>query len=228
MLTQKQKDLLLLINRRLQADGVSPSFDEMKVALGLRSKSGIHRLITGLEDRGFIKRMPHRARAIEILRLPEGGVAQGQQEGKGGRRTVPTKGGILNLPLYGRIAAGTPIEAISDPQNQVEIPASLLAFGKTREGAAADHYVLEVAGDSMREAGILDGDRVIIRRTSVADNGTIVVALVQDQEATLKYFFREQGGVRLIPANANYPALFYPADSVKVQGRVVGLLRVIS
>lgn len=227
MLTRKQKELLLLIRDSIAQDGITPSFDEMKEALGLRSKSGIHRLITGLEERGFIKRLPHRARALEILRLPDGA------EGKVAKLAAKAKAGVeslvssaaetLSLPLLGRIAAGTPIEAISEPQSHIDVPAGLLA--SLRGGVQGEHYMLEVAGDSMIEAGILDGDRVIIRRADTADNGAIVVALVDEAEATLKYLERRKDGVALVPANVNYETRLFASSRVKVQGRLVGLVR---
>jgi repressor LexA len=248
MLTRKQKELLLLIRDRLTADGVSPSFDEMKAALGLRSKSGIHRLITGLEERGFLKRLPHRARALEIIRLPEGMEPKTRPAAKRHDLTradmlraepahrsralasgsaIPDAAVIataasISLPLYGRIAAGTPIEALSESGRHIDVPKALLA---TARGQAAHHYVLEIAGDSMIEAGILDGDRVVIRAGDVADNGAIVVALVDDAEATLKKLERRQGRVALIPANRNYETKLYNPGQVKVQGRLVGLMR---
>ncbi len=218
MLTRKQKELLLMIRDRIASEGVTPSFDEMKESLGLRSKSGIHRLITGLEERGFIRRLPHRARALEIMRLPEGEEAKKRSAAKG-----PSGAALLTLPLYGRIAAGTPIEAISDPQSQVEIPPSLLA--NVKGGLSGEHYVLEVAGDSMIEAGIMDGDQVVIRRSDTAENGAIVVALVDGQEATLKYLERRKDGIALIPANANYETRLFEAGRVRVQGKLVGLVR---
>jgi repressor LexA len=232
MLTRKQKELLLLIHDRLAADGIPPSFDEMKEALGLKSKSGIHRLITGLEERGFIKRLPHRARALEILRMPEGGDTKPQRKIPRGEipRDVklPDMGAIaaqsISLPLYGRIAAGTPIEAIRDPNGQIDIPAGMLATSRGKSNAS-EHYVLEISGDSMIEAGIMDGDRVIIQSCNTADNGAIVVALVDDQEATLKYLHREGAVIALEPANSNYETRRLPAARVKVQGKLVGLLR---
>jgi repressor LexA len=232
MLTRKQKELLLLIRDRLAADGVSPSFDEMKQALGLKSKSGIHRLITGLEERGFIRRLPHRARALEIVRLPDGDVrAVASRKGRDMPSDMPmpdlpaiAAAQSVSLPLYGRIAAGTPIEALRDPNGSVDVPAGLLASNKGRF-AAAEHYALEIAGDSMVDAGILDGDRVIIRACDSAENGDIVVALIDEQETTLKYLKREGGQVALVPANRNYETRVFPAPRVKVQGRLVGLLR---
>ncbi|MDD3182860.1 MAG: transcriptional repressor LexA [Alphaproteobacteria bacterium] len=229
MLTRKQKELLFLIRDRVAQDGVPPSFDEMKVALGLRSKSGIHRLITGLEERGFIRRLPHRARALEILRLPEGReetkVAQVARKVKDAAQLIAetTLHDIFSLPLYGRIAAGTPIEAISSVSQMVEVPSALLANAKG--GVSGEHYLLEVAGDSMIEAGIMDGDQVIIRRADTAENGAIVVALVDDHEATLKYLERRKAEIALIPANERYETRLLPSDRVKVQGRLVGLVR---
>lgn len=227
MLTRKQKELLLLIRDRIAKEGVTPSFDEMKEALGLRSKSGIHRLITGLEERGFIKRLPHRARALEIVRLPDGIESKVSKVAKKARAVVEDAGeafsSMLSLPLYGRIAAGTPIEAISDAQSHIDVPASLISGIKGH--ISAEHYVLEVAGDSMIEAGIMDGDHVVIRRTDTADNGAIVVALVDGNEATLKYLQRRKDGVALVPANANYETRFFEAGRVKVQGKLVGLVR---
>lgn len=223
MLTRKQKELLILIRDRLAGEGVPPSFDEMKAELGLRSKSGIHRLITGLEERGFIKRLPHRARALEILRMPEDMEAKASKVAQTIQSAVDTAVAALSLPLYGRIAAGTPIEAISTPDRQLEIPPSLLAGIKGAN--AAEHYALEVSGDSMIEAGIMDGDHIIIRRADTADNGAIVVALVDGNEATLKYLEKRKEGVALIPANSRYETRVLPAARVKVQGRLVGLVR---
>ncbi len=233
MLTRKQKELLLLIRDRMAADGVPPSFEEMKEALGLKSKSGIHRLITGLEERGFIRRLPHRARALEILRLPEG--VEGNKTGARKGRTVPTDlpmpdmaaiaaAQSVTLPLYGRIAAGTPIEALRDPNGSIEVPAGLLATMRGQADAAS-HYVLEISGDSMIDAGILDGDRVVIRACDTAENGAIVVALVDEQEATLKYLKREGSQIALEPANKKYETRHLPASRVRVQGKLVGLLR---
>lgn len=238
MLTRKQHELLLFIHARLSEDGVSPSFDEMKDALNLRSKSGIHRLISGLEERGFIKRLPHRARALEVVRLPEGLESGHVRPPRGqfhpnvikgdfthplpGREAPPPSvaepAEVAQLPLYGRIAAGTPIEALRDHSNMVNVPAGMLAGG--------EHYALEVAGDSMIDAGILDGDTVVIQRCDTAENGTIVVALVvEDNEATLKRLRRKGNTVALEPANAAYETRIFGADKVRVQGRLVGLLR---
>ncbi|MDE1901865.1 MAG: transcriptional repressor LexA [Alphaproteobacteria bacterium] len=240
MLTRKQKELLLLIRDRLASDGVPPSFDEMKEALGLKSKSGIHRLITGLEERGFIKRLPHRARALEIVRLPDGADAKPATTKQALRNfktrsdahrgpSMPDMAAIaaaqsVALPLYGRIAAGTPIEALRDPNGSLDVPAGLLASSRGK-GDAASHYALEISGDSMIEAGIFDGDRVIIQSCDTADNGAIVVALVDGQEATLKYLKREGGLIALEPANRHYETRRLPAARVKVQGKLVGLMR---
>lgn len=223
MLTRKQKELLFLIRDHIEKDGIPPSFDEMKTALGLRSKSGIHRLITGLEERGFIRRLPHRARALEIIRLPEG--SEGQKPTMG-QRVKELKEAIeetLQLPLYGRIAAGTPIEAIADIQNHIDIPPSMIT--NMKGGQTGEHYALEIAGDSMIEAGIMDGDHVIIRKSDTADNGAIVVALVDDHEATLKYLERRKDGIALVPANETYEERLLDSRRVKVQGRLVGLVR---
>ena len=229
MLTKKQYELLVLIDQRVRESGVPPSFDEMKDALGLRSKSGIHRLITGLEERGFIRRLPHRARAIEVLRLPEN---IQPRERPGGGHFAPTviKGDFkipaaqaapaaeaVDLPLYGRIAAGTPIEALRDQSETMSVPASLLGSG--------EHYALEVDGDSMIEAGIFDGDTAIVQRTDTADNGSVVVALVDDNEVTLKRLRRKRNSIALEPANKAFETRIFGPDRVKVQGKLVGLLR---
>ncbi len=230
MLTKKQLELLEFIHTRLQRDGVPPSFDEMKDALDLRSKSGIHRLITALEERGFIRRLAHRARAIEILRLPEalGGSAGGGFTPRvidGDRPTGPRPANFepvtvdaIDLPVMGRIAAGVPIEAISQVSHRVAVPGSMLS-------TSGEHYALEVKGDSMIDAGINDGDVVVIRETSTADNGDIVVALVEDHEATLKRFFRRGNAIALEAANPAYETRVFPDEKVKVQGRLVGLIR---
>jgi repressor LexA len=232
MLTKKQHELLVFINARLQETGVCPSFDEMKDALGLKSKSGIHRLITGLEERGFVRRLPHRARALEILRLADSTASDGpanfdakviKGEFNSAPRGAPkgaevaTTGEAVELPLYGRIAAGTPIEALRDPENSVSVPPDLVGRGT--------HYALEVSGDSMVEAGILDGDVAIIREGETADNGTIVVALVDENEVTLKRLRRKGKSVALEPANAAYETRIFGPDQVKVQGTLVGLIR---
>ena len=234
MLTKKQLDLLDFIHKRLQRDGVPPSFDEMKDALDLRSKSGIHRLITALEERGFIRRLAHRARAIEIVKLPES--LGGPSEIRGGFQPRVIEGphpspsqpaNILpeevvlharELPVMGKIAAGVPIEAISHVDHHVAVPGQMLRSGGT-------HYALEVKGDSMIEAGINDGDVVIIREGETADNGEIVVALVEDQEATLKRFHQNGNSIALEAANPAYETRVYPSDQVKVQGTLVGLIR---
>ncbi|MBH64618.1 MAG: repressor LexA [Alphaproteobacteria bacterium] len=231
MLTRKQHELLRFINERLSESGVSPSFDEMKDALGLKSKSGIHRLITALEERGFIRRLPHRARALEVLKLPEEAVANARAPETGfsasvirGNFAARTAGlstaeasDSLTLPLYGKIAAGTPIEALRDQSNSIDVPASLLGRG--------EYYALEVAGDSMIEAGIYDGDTIVIERGDVAENGTIVVALIDNEEVTLKRLRRKRNSVALEAANEAYETRIFGPDRVKVQGRLVSLLR---
>ena len=228
MLTKKQHELLVFINARLQETGICPSFDEMKDALGLKSKSGIHRLITGLEERGFIRRLPHRARALEILRLSDSLSSGGPQpfdpkviEGgfSDAPRGVPVEVSpdSVELPLYGQIAAGTPIEALRDPGNAVVVPPDMIGKGR--------HYALEVSGDSMVEAGILDGDVAIIREGETADTGAIVVALVDDNEVTLKRLRRKGQSIALEPANSSYETRIFGPDQVKVQGTLVGLIR---
>jgi len=229
MLTKKQRELLLFINQRLTATGVSPSFEEMKDALNLKSKSGIHRLISGLEERGFIRRLPHRARALEVIKLPEESAAgdrgrfsptviRGDFKASLPGTPVAPNVDAVDLPLYGRIAAGTPIEALRDQSATVGVPASLL-------GRNGDHYALEVAGDSMIEAGIFDGDTVIIQRSDAAENGAIVVALVDNEEVTLKRLRRRGASIALEPANKTYETRIFGPDRVQVQGRLVGLLR---
>jgi repressor LexA len=229
MLTKKQLDLLEFIHRRVQRDGVPPSFDEMKEALDLRSKSGIHRLITALEERGYIRRLAHRARALEIIRMPEalekrlgGGftprVIDGDRPDQTPANALPIEqAGALELPVMGRIAAGVPIEAISEVSHNVAVPQSMIGRGH--------HYALEVKGDSMINAGINDGDVVIIRETSTADDGQIVVALVEGHEATLKTLRRANGMIALEAANPAYETRLLRDDQVKIQGRLVGLLR---
>ncbi len=228
MLTKKQLDLLEFIQKRVQRDGVPPSFDEMKEALDLRSKSGIHRLITALEERGFIRRLAHRARALEIIKLPDSMLAKkpgfeprvitGDKPDAIPRNAKSVEiAGAVELPVMGRIAAGVPIAAISEVSHTVAVPQSMLGAG--------EHYALEVRGDSMIDAGINDGDVVVIRQTSSADNGDIVVALVDDQEATLKRFRRSNGMIALEAANPAYETRLYRDDQVKVQGRLVGLIR---
>ena len=237
MLTRKQHELLTFIDHHLKTTGFSPSFEEMKEALELRSKSGIHRLISALEERGFLRRHHHRARALEVLRLPEDVAARAGAAVAGGAEVgafapnvirgdfsarlqgvrAANEAGAVQLPLYGRIAAGLPIEALRDSGAQVEVPMAMLGGG--------EHYALEVAGDSMQEAGILDGDTVVIRRGEVAENGQIVVALVDDSEVTLKRLRRRGNSIALEPANRSYEPRILPADRVKVQGRLVALLR---
>ena len=229
MLTKKQRDLLEFIHKRVQRDGVPPSFDEMKEALDLRSKSGIHRLITALEERGFIRRLAHRARALEIVKLPDTLNNTGNNAGftprviDGDRPdTIPAAAqsvevGAVELPVMGRIAAGVPIAAISEVSHNVAVPQAMVSKG--------EHYALEVKGDSMIDAGINDGDVVVIRETTVADNGDIVVALVEDSEATLKKFMRQGQSIALEAANPAYETRIFRDDQVKVQGKLVGLIR---
>jgi len=222
MLTPKQQELLSFIQTRLEEGGVSPSFEEMKEALDLRSKSGIHRLINALEERGFIRRLPNRARALEVLKLPDAMhrapkvIVPLKATSPAGRTPPLAANDILEIPLHGRIAAGVPIEAM-EGQNMLSVPAALLGTG--------DHYALEVAGDSMVEAGILDGDFALIQRTDVAREGQIVVALIDENEATLKYFHREGQKVRLDPANSAYEPQIYNPQQVRIQGKLAGLLR---
>jgi len=238
MLTKKQHELLIFIHERLQDTGVAPSFDEMKDALDLKSKSGIHRLISALEERGFLRRLAHRARALEVIKLPENmeneparnvvspaestfspNVIEGEFNLSGSLANKEDTGSaeIAHLPLYGRIAAGTPIEALQDPTSFVNIPASMMASGS--------HYALEVDGESMIEAGINDGDTVIIQECSNAENGAIVVALVDNEEVTLKRLRRKGNSVALEPANVNFETRIFPPDRVRVQGKLVGLYR---
>ena len=231
MLTRKQHELLTFIQTRLEDSGISPSFEEMKDALDLKSKSGVHRLISALEERGFIRRLPNRARALEVLRQPDSSVlrpasrapANNNQVGnvvQAAMRAQPSQpepaNDVIVIPLHGRIAAGMPIEAL-EGSTMLPVPAALLGAG--------EHYALEVSGDSMIEAGILDGDYALIRRTDVARDGEIVVALVRGEEATLKYLRREDGMVRLDPANAMHEPQFYRPGEVQVQGKLAGLLR---
>ncbi|MEM8791118.1 MAG: transcriptional repressor LexA [Pseudomonadota bacterium] len=240
MLTKKQYDLLMFIHERVQRDGVSPSFDEMKAALDLRSKSGIHRLVTALEERGFIRRLAHRARAVEILRLPENfgnkvlvpargfqpSIIQGDLD-----RDEPERGAIERLggegvtvaetssvPLIGRIAAGVPIEAMESGTTQLGVPSSMLR-------ASGEHYALQVKGDSMIDAGIFEGDVVVVRKQVDAENGDIVVALIEDHEATLKKLRRKGRSIALEAANPTYETRVYRDDQVKIQGKMVGLIR---
>jgi repressor LexA len=232
MLTRKQYELLMFIQEKLVETGVSPSFEEMKEALSLKSKSGIHRLITGLEERNFIRRLPHRARALEVLKLPENAESAGLGSRAGFSPTIinneeytPPSGGnfadgsveSIPLPLYGKIAAGTPIEALRDQSTPVSIPVSMLGGG--------EHYALEVEGDSMIDAGILDGDTVIIQRCDNAETGAIVVALIDDNEVTLKRLRKKGDSIALEPANKSYETRIFGPDRVKVQGRLAGLMR---
>jgi repressor LexA len=230
MLTSKQKELLMFIHERLKESGVPPSFDEMKEALDLRSKSGIHRLITALEERGFVRRLPHRARAMEIVKLPEsvpqGVAARGRGfspsviEGSLGRTSAPAPsadGQTIALPIMGRIAAGVPAEAIQTKLDTIEVPPELLAKG--------EHYALEVKGDSMIDAGILEGDTIIVRKCEDASNGDIIVALVDEEEATLKRLRRRGASIALEAANPAYETRIFGPDRVRVQGRLVGLIR---
>jgi repressor LexA len=238
MLTRKQHELLMFIDRHLRDTGFSPSFEEMKEALNLKSKSGIHRLITALEERQFLRRRAHRARALEVIRLPENlapraaraarvaeaplgpNVIRGPFGSQPPARPAPeaaNDAAAVSLPLYGRIAAGSPIEALRDNGASIEVPAALIGQG--------DHYALEVAGDSMIDAGILDGDTVLIQRAETAENGTIVVALVDDNEVTLKRLRRRGNSIALEPANPRHETRIFGPDRVRVQGRLVGLLR---
>jgi len=228
MLTKKQHQLLIFIKDRVEATGISPSFEEMKEALDLKSKSGIHRLITALEERGFIRRLPHRARALEVLRTPETGAAPAAAASakvihtnfrpQPRAHTVSAdQDGVVELPLHGRIAAGTPIEALQDNGSSVSIPAALIGGG--------EHYALEVAGDSMVDAGIQDGDTILIHRCDTADTGDIVVALIDQQEATLKRLRRKGNSVALEAANPAYETRIFGPERVKIQGRLVGLFR---
>ena len=211
MLTRKQSELLTYLSDHMQQHDVPPSFDEMRDALGLASKSGVHRLVSGLEERGYIRRLANRARAIEILKpvtAAAGGVVT---------RAVETASNLVSLPLLGRIAAGTPIEALSDPTNHLEIPASIVGSG--------EHFALEIVGDSMVGAGILDGDTVVIQRAETARHGEIVVALINQQEATLKTLLKEPGRVGLEAANPRYETRYFSTGEVEVQGKLAGLIR---
>jgi repressor LexA len=232
MLTRKQHELLSFIDKHLKQTGFSPSFEEMKDALHLKSKSGIHRLISALEERGFLGRRHHRARALEVLRLPDDlapraeadagpnfspNVIRGDFSARLPGVRAASEVGAVQLPLYGRIAAGMPIEALRDQGAQIEVPMALLGSG--------EHYALEVAGDSMIEAGILDGDTVLIRKGETAESGQIVVALIDENEVTLKRLRRRGNSIALEPANPRHQTRVFPADQVKVQGRLIGLLR---
>ncbi len=235
MLTRKQHELLSFVNERLTNTGISPSFEEMKEALGLRSKSGVHRLITALEERGFIRRLPHRARALEVIRLaeqqgapvarpPRGAAALKVIETNFATRRAPATNdgdaadaGVTEISLYGRIAAGTPIEALQNNLGTIGMPTSMLGSG--------DYYALEIAGDSMIDAGILDGDTAIIERGDTADNGTIVVALIDREEATLKRLRRRGNSVALEAANKAYETRIFGPDRVEIQGRLAAIIR---
>jgi repressor LexA len=229
MLTRKQFELLRFIHERLKESGVPPSFDEMKDALDLRSKSGIHRLITALEERGFIRRLPNRARAIEVIKLPEAvghgtggrrGFTPSVIEGNLGRVRAGSEedsGRPVPVPVMGRIAAGTPIEAIQTRSHTINMPADMLTSG--------EHFALEVRGDSMIDAGILDGDMALIRKTEGAETGDIVVALIDEEEATLKRFRRRGASIALEPANTSYEVRILPPTRVRIQGKLVGLFR---
>ena len=210
MLTRKQSELLSYLNEHMQQHEVPPSFDEMRDALGLASKSGVHRLVSGLEERGYIRRLANRARAIEILK-------PAAAAGSVVTRSVEAASNLVSLPLLGRIAAGTPIEALSDPTNHLEIPASMVGSG--------EHFALEIVGDSMVGAGILDGDTVVIQRAETARHGEIVVALINQQEATLKTLLKEPGRVGLEAANPRYETRYFSTGEVEVQGKLAGLIR---
>ena len=215
MLTQKQYNLLMFINKYTRETGKSPSFDEMKEAVGLKSKSGIHALINSLEERNFIRRLPHKARALEVIRMPRFKPQAIIEEEK--KREEALQNASVAIPLYGKIAAGTPIEAIADETQTVAVPFEMVALGQ--------YYALKIEGDSMIDAGIMDGDTVIIRKQEQADNGKIVVALVDNCEATLKILKKEAALVHLIPCNENYQIRTFPAERVKIQGVLTGLIR---
>jgi repressor LexA len=216
MLTVKQRELLQFIHDRLKRDGVSPSFDEMREALDLKSKSGVHRLVSALEERQFIRRLPNRARALEVVKMPEG-MSPTVAAALATKAVVPAPANdTIDIPLHGRIAAGTPIEALQGTEN-FSVPAALLGPG--------EHYALEVSGDSMVEEGILDGDFALIRKVDTARDGEIVVALIDEEEATLKTYRREGQMIRLDPANRSYEAQRYSEDRVRIQGRLAGLIR---
>lgn len=227
MLTRKQHELLRFIQARLEESGISPSFEEMKEALDLKSKSGVHRLISALEERGFIRRLPNRARALEVLRQPDDAGIKPLRSAPANsnddiapartpQRAPEPANDVIEIPLHGRIAAGVPIEAL-EGQSSLAVPAALLGSG--------EHYALEVSGDSMVDAGILDGDFALVKRTNTCRDGEIVVALVRGEEATLKYLRRENGMVRLDPANAAYEPQIYGPEEIEVQGKLAGLLR---
>ena len=220
MLTAKQKELLLYIHERIKETGVSPSFDEMKEALDLASKSGIHRLITALEERGFLRRLPHRARALEVLKLPDSAAPAAPPKGRSNFRPSvvgDARGATEGVPILGQIAAGVPIEALQNEVGRIAAPTDLLGSG--------EHFALEVKGDSMIQAGILDGDVVILKRTETADSGDIVVALIDSEEATLKRLRRRGNSIALEAANPNYETRIFGPDRVRVQGKMVALVR---
>lgn len=224
MLTKKQHQLLIFIRDHLNDSGISPSYEEMKDALGLHSKSGIHRLITALEERGFIRRLPHRARALEIIKLPDNTMKPSQrdlplndpnmQQGFHGSAANDTG---IEIPMHGRIAAGTPIEALESADNMITVPVDMLGAG--------NHYAVEVSGDSMIDLGILDGDTAIIRQAENANNGDIVVALINGEEATLKTFNKRGHQIALKPANVTHSTQIYPAEKIRIQGKLIGILR---
>ena len=226
MLTRKQHELLMFIHERIKESGVSPSFDEMKEALDLASKSGIHRLITALEERGFLRRLPHRARALEVVKLPQQATAAAPPKGRApfkpqlveaGQAMPAAANDSRELPILGKIAAGTPIEAIQQERDRIPVPEAILGAG--------EHYVLEIQGDSMINAGILDGDFVVIKRTDSANSGEIVVALIDGEEATLKRLRRKGASIALEAANPAYETRIFGPDQVAVQGKLVGLIR---
>jgi len=219
MLTAKQKELLLYIHERIKETGVSPSFDEMKEALDLASKSGIHRLITALEERGFLRRLPHRARALEVLKLPDSAAPAAPPKGRASFRpsVVSAEGGGATLPILGKIAAGVPIEALQNEIGRVAAPPELVGSG--------EHFALEVKGDSMIGAGILEGDVVILKRTETADSGDIVVALIDSEEATLKRLRKRGNSVALEAANPAYETRIFGPDRVRIQGKLVAMIR---
>lgn len=222
MLTKKQKDLLLFIHERMKAGDIAPSFDEMRDALDLKSKSGIHRLITGLVERGYLERLPHRARALEVKKLPEGYTPKTNDNTKASSQTreinaVIAASAMASIPMQGRIAAGTPIEAIRDDNTFIDVPNNMVGSGK--------HYALEIDGDSMVNVGIQDGDTVIIKECNTAEDGAIIVALVDGEEVTLKRLKREKGQIILIPENDAYEPRILEANRVQIQGRLVSLMR---
>ena len=228
MLTRKQHELLMFIHERIKESGVSPSFDEMKEALDLASKSGIHRLITALEERGFLRRLPHRARALEVVKMPQQATPSSPPKGRAPFRPQVVEGvrmsdngaiasDVRELPVLGKIAAGTPIDAIQHERDRIPVPEAMLGAG--------EHFILEIQGDSMIDAGILDGDQVIIKRGDTAHSGEIVVALVKGEEATLKRLRKKGASIALEPANKAYETRIFGPDQVQVQGKLVGLLR---